>query len=222
MISDKRTLKDILYEHVARIGRATSSPKRLELLELLAQGEKSVEALADQLSIEVKLASAHLKVLREARLVASRKEGKFVHYRLSGSDVAALWVSMREVAQAHLVELQVALDQIASAPDKLASVSRQQLMEQAKRGEIVVIDVRPRAEFEQAHLPYARSMPLNEIEQRIAELPVGVEIVAYCRGPFCLFSEEAVQLLKAKGHKVSKLLDGVAEWQSAGMSLTTE
>lgn len=222
MISDKRTLKDILYEHVARIGRATSSPKRLELLELLAQGEKSVEALADQLSIEVKLASAHLKVLREARLVASRKEGKFVHYRLSGSDVAALWVSMREVAQAHLVELQVALDQIASAPDKLASVSRQQLMEQAKRGEIVVIDVRPRAEFEQAHLPYARSMPLNEIEQRIAELPVGVEIVAYCRGPFCLFSEEAAQLLKAKGHKVSKLLDGVAEWQSAGMSLTTE
>lgn len=207
---------------MARIGRATSSPKRLELLELLAQGEKSVEALADQLSIEVKLASAHLKVLREARLVASRKEGKFVHYRLSGSDVAALWVSMREVAQAHLVELQVALDQIASAPDKLASVSRQQLMEQAKRGEIVVIDVRPRAEFEQAHLPYARSMPLNEIEQRIAELPVGVEIVAYCRGPFCLFSEEAAQLLKAKGHKVSKLLDGVAEWQSAGMSLTTE
>lgn len=222
MISDKRTLKDILYEHVARIGRATSSPKRLELLELLAQGEKPVEALADQLSIEVKLASAHLKVLREARLVASRKEGKFVYYRLSGSDVAALWVSMREVAQAHLVELQVALDQIASAPDKLASVSRKQLMEQAKRGEIVVIDVRPRAEFEQAHLPYARSMPLNEIEQRIAELPVGVEIVAYCRGPFCLFSEEAVQLLKAKGHKVSKLLDGVAEWQSAGMSLTTE
>ena len=222
MISDKRTLKDILYEHVARIGRATSSPKRLELLELLAQGEKPVEALADQLSIEVKLASAHLKVLREARLVDSRKEGKFVHYRLSGSDVAALWVSMREVAQAHLVELQVALDQIASAPDKLASVSRKQLMEQAKRGEIVVIDVRPRAEFEQAHLPYARSMPLNEIEQRIAELPVDVEIVAYCRGPFCLFSEEAAQLLKAKGHKVSKLLDGVAEWQSAGMSLTTE
>ena len=222
MISDKRTFKDILYEQVARIGTATSSPKRLELLELLAQGEKPVEKLADQLSIEVKLASAHLKVLREARLVASRKEGKFVHYRLSGSDVAALWVSMREVAQAHLVELQVALDQIASAPDKLASVSRKQLMEQAKRGEIIVIDVRPCAEFEQAHLPYARSMPLNEIEQRIAELPVGVEIVAYCRGPFCLFSEEAAQLLKAKGHKVSKLLDGVAEWQSAGMSLTTE
>lgn len=219
---DKRTLKDILYEHVARIGKATSSPKRLELLELLAQGEKSVEAMAEELSIEVKLASAHLKVLREARLVASRKEGKFVHYRLSGPDVAALWVSMREVAQEHLVELRVALDQIASAPDKLASVSRKQLMDQARRGEIVVIDVRPRAEFDQAHLPYARSMPLDEIAQRIAELPSDVEIVAYCRGPFCLFSEEAAQLLQAKGHKVSKLLDGVAEWQSSGMSLAAE
>lgn len=219
---DKRTLKDILYEHVARIGKATSSPKRLELLELLAQGERSVEVLANELSIEVKLTSAHLKVLKEARLVSSRKDGKFVHYRLSGSDVAGLWVSMREVAQEHLVELRVALDQIASAPDKLASISRKQLMEQAKRGEIVVIDVRPRAEFEQAHLPYARSMPLNEIAQRIAELPSDVEIVAYCRGPFCLFSEEAAQLLKANGHKVSKLLDGVAEWQSAGMSLATE
>lgn len=222
MTMDKRTLKDILYEHVARIGKATSSPKRLELLELLAQGEESVEALADELSIEVKLASAHLKVLREARLVASRKEGKFVRYRLSGPDVAGLWVSMREVAQEHLIELRVALEQITSAPDKLASVSRKQLIEQAKRGEIVVIDVRPRSEFEQAHLPYARSMPLNEIEQRIVELPAGVEIVAYCRGPFCLFSEEAAQLLKAKGHKVTKLLDGVAEWQSAGMSLASE
>lgn len=219
---DIRAIKNILYEQVARIGKATSSPKRLELLELLAQGEKSVEALAEQLSIEIKLTSAHLKVLREARLVTSRKEGKFVYYRLSGSDVASLWVSMREVAQEHLVELRVALDEITSAPDKLASVSREQLMDQAKRGEIIVIDVRPRPEFDQAHLPYARSMPLNEIAQRIAELPKGVEIVAYCRGPFCLFSEEAVQLLKAKGRKVSKLHDGVAEWQSAGMPLAID
>jgi rhodanese-related sulfurtransferase len=219
---EKRTIKDLLYEQVARIGKATSSPKRLELLELLAQGEKSVEALAFELSIEIKLASAHLKVLREARLVASRKEGKFVHYRLSGSDVAGLWVSMREVAQEHLVELRVALDHIASAPDKLASVSRKQLMEQAKRGEIIVIDVRPRAEFDQAHLPYARSMPLDEIAQRLAELSKGAEIVAYCRGPFCLFAEEAAQLLKTRGRKVSKLLDGVAEWTSAGMPLETK
>jgi len=219
---DKRTIKDILYEQVARIGQATASPKRLELLELLAQGEKSVDVLAEELSITLKLASSHLKVLRTARLVTARKSGKFVFYRLSGTDVADLWVSMREVAQEHLVELRVALDDMAFAPDKLASVSRKQLMEQAKRGEVIVIDVRPREEFEQAHLPYARSMPLSEIARRIAELPKGTEIVAYCRGPFCLFSEEAAQLLKAKGRKVSKLLDGVAEWQSAGMSLVTK
>lgn len=216
---NKRTIKDLLYEQVARIGKATSSPKRLELLELLAQGEKSVEALASELSIEIKLTSAHLKVLKEARLVAPRKAGKFVFYRLSGSDVAGLWVSMREVAQEHLVELRVALDEMAAAPDKLASVSRKQLMDQARRGEVIVIDVRPRAEFDQAHLPFARSMPLDEIAQRIAELPKSTEVVAYCRGPFCLFAEEAVQLLKAKGRKVSKLLDGVAEWESAGMPL---
>lgn len=218
---EKRTVKDLLYEQVARIGKATSSPKRLELLELLAQGEKSVDALAFELSIEIKLASAHLKVLREARLVAARKEGKFVFYSLSGQDVAGLWVSMREVAKEHLVELRVALDEMASAPDKLASVSRKQLMDQAKRGEVIVIDVRPRAEFDQAHLPFARSMPLNEIALRIAELPKSIEIVAYCRGPFCLFAEEAMQLLKTKGRKASKLLDGVAEWKSAGMPLET-
>ena len=218
----KRMLKDLLYEQVARIGKATSSPKRLELLALLAQGEKSVEVLADELSIEIKLASAHLKVLKEARLVATRKEGKFVFYRLTGQDVASLWVSMREVAQEHLVELRVALDEMASAPDKLAGVSRKQLMDQAKRGEAIVIDVRPRAEFDQAHLPFARSMPLDEIAQRIAELPKSAEIVAYCRGPFCLFAEEAAQLLKAKGRKVSKLLDGVAEWRAAGMTLESK
>lgn len=218
----KRMLKDLLYEQVARIGKATSSPKRLELLALLAQGEKSVEVLADELSIEIKLASAHLKVLKEARLVATRKEGKFVFYRLTGQDVASLWVSMREVAQEHLVELRVALDEMASARDKLAGVSRKQLMDQAKRGEAIVIDVRPRAEFDQAHLPFARSMPLDEIAQRIAELPRSAEIVAYCRGPFCLFAEEAAQLLKAKGRKVSKLLDGVAEWRAAGMTLESK
>ena len=216
---NKRTIKDLLYEQVARIGKATSSPKRLELLELLAQGEKSVEILADELSIAIKLASAHLKVLKEARLVVARKEGKYVYYRLAGKDVGDLWVAMREVAQEHLVELRVALDEIASAPDKLASCSRKQLLAQAKRGEIIVIDVRPRAEFDHAHLPFARSMPLGEIAQRIAELPKNTEIVAYCRGPFCLFAEEAVQLLKSKGRKVSKLLDGVAEWTSAGMPL---
>lgn len=218
----KRTVKDLLYEQVARIGKAMSSPKRLELLEVLAQGEKSVEALAGDLSIEIKLTSAHLRVLKESRLVATRKDGKFVFYRLAGPDVANLWVSMRESAEEHLVELRVALDGIANAPDKLESVSRKQLIEQARKGDIVMIDVRPQAEYEAGHLPFARSMPLDEIGKRIAELPKDKEIVAYCRGPFCLFAEEAAKLIASKGRKVSKLLDGVAEWRSAGMPLETK
>ena len=158
----KRELKDLLYEQVARIGKAVSSPKRLEMLEVLGQGEKTVEALSAELDIDMKLASAHLKALREARLVETTRVGKYIHYRLSGPDVANLWVNLREVAEEHLVELRLAVDQMVAQPEKLASVDGASLMERAKRGEVVVIDVRPQAEFEAAHLPFARSMPLSE------------------------------------------------------------
>jgi rhodanese-related sulfurtransferase len=216
---NKRPIKDLLYEQVARIGMAMASPKRLELLELLAQGEKSVDALATELSISVKLTSAHLKALRDARLVMARPEGKSRMYRLSGNDVAGLWVRLREVAEAHLVELRVALDQMVAAPATLASVQREALLERARSGEVVVIDVRPRAEYDTAHLPYARSMPLDEIARRVAELPTDREIVAYCRGPFCMFADEAIQLLHAHGLTARKVLDGVCEWAAAGLPL---
>ena len=214
-------MKDLLYEQVARIGKAVSSPKRLELLELLAQSEKPVEVLASELSVDIKLASAHLKVLKEARLVESKREGKYMVYRLSGSDVAQLWIMLRQVAGAHLAELRLALEQMVTDPSQLASVGRQALLDQARRGDIVVIDVRPRAEYEAAHLPFARSMPLSEIEQRLAELPPGKEIVAYCRGPFCLMSDEAVKLLARRGFRMRKITDGVVEWRAAGMPLET-
>ncbi|HMM71896.1 MAG TPA: metalloregulator ArsR/SmtB family transcription factor [Rhodocyclaceae bacterium] len=213
----QRLLKDLLYEQVARIGKAVSSPKRLELLELLAQGEKTVETLAGELAVDVKLTSAHLKALKEARLVASRRDGKFVIYRLSGPDVARLWVMLREVAEEHLVELRVALGQMVADPSRLAAVGREALLERAQRGEVVVIDVRPQNEYETAHLPFARSMPVAELERRLTELPLDKEIVAYCRGPFCLLSDEAVALLAAKGYRVRKILDGVSEWEAAGL-----
>lgn len=216
---NKRLIKDLLYEQVARIGKAVSSPKRLEMLELLAQGEKSVEHLADELSIDIKLASAHLRTLREARLVTSRKEGKFVIYSLTGDDVAGMWVNLRQVAEEHLVELRVAIDQMVAEPAKLLTVDRDTLLKRAKSGEVLVIDVRPQSEYKHAHLPFARSMPVDEIAHRLAELPRDKEIVAYCRGPFCLFSEEAYQLLSNKGYRVHKLLDGVSEWQAAGLPL---
>ncbi len=216
---EKRELKDLLFEHVARIGKAVSSPKRLELLALLAQGEKTVELLAAESSINVKLASAHLKALRESRLVNFKKDGKFVVYRLSGDDVAGLWVTLRQLAEEHLIELRVALDQMVADPKQLVSMDREALLNRAERGEVIVIDVRPRQEYDRAHLPFARSMPLEEIGQRLAELPRDKDIVAYCRGPFCLFSEEACQLLNASGYRVRKLLDGVSEWRAAGMPL---
>lgn len=215
----KRTLKDLLYEQVARIGRAVSSPKRLEILELLAQGEKSVETLAVELSIDVKLASAHLRSLKAARLVDARRDGKYVVYRLSGTDVANLWVVLREVAEEHLLELRVALQQMVSDPDKLASVGREALLQQARNGEVLVIDVRPREEYDVAHLPFARSMPVAEIERRLSELPRDRQIVAYCRGPFCLLSDEAVSLLAARGFEARKIRDGVSEWKAAGLPL---
>ena len=211
--------KSYLYEHVARIGKAISSPKRLELIELLAQGEKTVETLAEQARIDMRLASAHLRALREARLVETRREGKFIHYRLSGPDVAQLWVNVREVAEEHLVELRVALDQMAASPDSLSSESRESLLTKARSGDIVVIDVRPEAEYVAGHLPFARSLPLAELEKRLADLPAGKEIVAYCRGPFCLMSDEAVKLLRQRGYTASKITDGVSEWRAGGLPI---
>lgn len=213
--------KSYLYEHVARIGKALSSPKRLELLELLAQGEKPVETIAAQADIDMRLASAHLKALREARLVETRRDGKYVHYRLSGPDVAHLWVTLRETAEEHLVELRVALEQMASAPDSLCSESRENLLQKAKQGEVIVIDVRPPPEYEAGHLPFARSMPLGELEKRLADLPADCTIVAYCRGPFCLMSDEAVKLLRARGFAAQKISDGVSEWAASGLPIET-
>lgn len=138
-------------------------------------------------------------------------------YRLSGGDVVNLWVNLREVAQEHLLELRMALNQMATDPDSLVAVSRTTLLEQARSGEVIVIDVRPQVEYEVAHLPFARSMPVTEIEQRLLELPKDKEIVAYCRGPFALLSNEAVALLQSRGYRVRKTLDGVLEWQAAGL-----
>lgn len=216
---NNRVLKDLLYEQVARVGKALSSPKRLEILEMLAQGEKAVETIADEVAIDNKLASAHLKALKEARLVQTRRDGKRIFYSLTGGDVAQLGVTLRQVAEEHLVELQMALQQMVTEPDRMVSVGRKELMAQAKRGEVIVLDVRPQNEFATAHLPHARSLPLAELTLRLAELPRDVEIVAYCRGPFCLMSDEAVQLLQAHGFRARKTLDGVSEWQAAGLPI---
>ncbi len=214
-----RSLKDLLYDQVARVGKALSSPKRLEILEMLAQGEKAVETISADVAIDNKLASAHLKALKEARLVQTRRDGKRIFYSLTGSDVAQLGVTLRQVAEEHLVELSLALQKMTAHPERMISISRKELMAQAKRGDLIVLDVRPQAEFDTAHLPHARSMPLSELTQRLAELPPNIDIVAYCRGPFCLMSDEAVKLLQKHGFTARKTSDGVSEWQAAGLPL---
>lgn len=214
-----RKLKNLLYEQVARIGKAASSPKRLELIEMLSQGEKNVEQLAVATDISVKLASAHLKELKSARLAEARREGKNMYYRLVDVQVAEMWVMLRQLAEQRLLELQVAMKEMVSHPQELAPVGGKELLAQAKRGDVMVIDVRPETEFQTAHLPHARSIPLAELKARLGEIPKGKSVVAYCRGPFCLMAKEAVGLMSKRGIKAARLEDGVAEWRARGLPL---
>lgn len=214
-----RQLKSYLYEQVARIGKALASPKRLELIELLCQGEKTVEMLAVQAEISVKLASAHLKELRLARLVEIRKDGKYVLYRLASTSVADLWVTLRSEAEERLVELQVALANIVAYGDDLEGFDRKSILKKAAAGEVLMLDVRPSDEYATAHLPHARSLPVDELKKRLAELPKDTPVVAYCRGPFCLMAKDAVELLRRKGYRAFHLSDGVAEWRAHGLPI---
>ena len=216
MTEVNRQTKNQLYGQVARIGKAVASPKRLELIEILCQGEKTVEQLAQDAEISIKLTSAHLKELRIAQLLDTRREGKYVFYRLASHAVSDFWVALRALAEDRLVELQLALTQLAAHPDELAAMSHEELLAQAARGDVVVIDVRPQTEYAQAHLPYAISLPLAELRQRVTELPADKPIVAYCRGPFCLWGKEAVELLRDQGFQATRLQSGVSEWRAQG------
>src|SRR3990167_10700711 len=195
-MKNARKIKDLLYEQVARIGKVFSSPKRLELIELLCQGEKTVETLAREASISMKLTSAHLRELRGAHLVETERQGKNIHYRLADKAVADLWVNIHTLAEDRLIELQTELQKIAAQPGDLVPNDRETLMRMARRGEVVVLDVRPAEEYLTTHLPFARSIPIDELRQRLAELPKDRPIVAYCRGPYCLMAIDAVELLR--------------------------
>ena len=211
--------KSFLYEQVARIGMALASPKRLQLIELLCQGEKTVEMLASQAEISVKLASAHLKELRLVRFVDTRKDGKYVVYRLASTGVADLWVNLRCEAEERLVELQMALVNLVAHGEDLEGFDRKAILKKAASGEVLVLDVRPADEYATAHLPHARSLPVDELRKRLAELPKGTPVVAYCRGPFCLMAKDAVALLRKRGYRAFHLTDGVAEWRAHGLPI---
>jgi len=215
----QRALKNLLYEQVTRIAKATANAKRLELIEILCQGEKSVEQLAADAEISVKLTSAHLKELRQARLVETRRDGRNVFYSLVDRHVADFWVMLRSLAEERLLELQAATRDLAARPDELAPMDRARLLEQARRGEVIVIDVRPDSEYSTAHLPHARSIPLSELKARLGEIPSDKPVVAYCRGPFCVMAKEAVEIMSREGIKAMRMEDGIAEWRMLGLPL---
>ncbi len=212
------SLKTPLYEQVARISKALASPKRLELLDLLAQGAKTVEQIAAQAHIDIKLASAHLKALKTAHLVESHRDGKFMVHALSGDDVPGLLVRLRDVAESHLVELSLKLAEIGSQHASASVEGHKTLLKKIRAGEAVLLDVRPTEEYNAGHLPMARSVPLGEITKGLKAISSEIEVVAYCRGPFCRWSDEAIELLRAKGFNATKLSYGVAEWQAAGFA----
>jgi rhodanese-related sulfurtransferase/DNA-binding transcriptional ArsR family regulator len=212
-----REAKDRLYGAFARTAKALASPKRVELLELLAQGEHSVETLAQATGMGVTNTSAHLQVLARSRLVETRKDGTRVFYRLSGDDVAAFVVPLRDLARSRLAEVDQVVRDYFVARDAFEPVGRSELMARAGEGKIVILDVRPATEFACGHIPGALSVPLDELEAALARLPKRAEVVAYCRGPYCVLAPQAVERLRAKGYRARRLAEGFPEWRLAGL-----
>jgi rhodanese-related sulfurtransferase len=216
-----RLVKDGLYEQFARIGKAVAHPKRIELLDLLCQGERSVEVLADAAAMTVVNSSAHLRVLRESRLVATRKEGTRVFYRLADDAVCEFFFSLRDLAGDRYAEVDRIVRDFFEARDELEPVNRDELLSRAGDGGVIVLDVRPREEYEAGHIPGAISIPLADLKGRMASLPRGAEIVAYCRGPYCVLAPQALDLLRREGFTARRLEDGFPEWRRAGLPIAT-
>jgi rhodanese-related sulfurtransferase len=214
---DPGQAKRTLNEQFARIGKVVAHPKRIELLDLLAQSERSVDSLAAATSMTVSNTSAQLQVLRQARLVESRKAGTFVLYRISGDDVVTFVDHLRGLAAARLAEVTEVTRDYFDARDELEPVSRDELTRLARERAVVVVDVRPRSEYTAGHIPRAVSIPLDELEAHVSELPVDADVVAYCRGPDCVLAVEAVALLRQRGRRARRLADGLPEWRSAGL-----
>jgi rhodanese-related sulfurtransferase/predicted transcriptional regulator len=211
-MADRRE-KDALFDAIALMGKAFASPRRLELLDLLAQAPRTVEALARSSDLSTANTSQHLQALHAAGLVKRAREGTKVRYSLAGDDTLALWLALRDASATRLAEVERAAR--AYVGEDVEAIGRQELIERLGRGDVVLVDVRPGEEFEAGHIDGARSIPLDELHERLAELPAEREIVAYCRGPFCAYAHEAVRRLRAAGRTARRLDEGWAEWRLA-------
>ena len=215
-----RELKRALFDEFGRIGKALASGRRIELVDVLANGERTVEALAGEVGLSVANTSQHLQILRQAGLITGRRHGTSVHYRLAGPEVFELWQALRTLTGARSAEVERLAAAYLGGRDELEPVTRQELVRRLEDGDrLVVLDVRPAAEHAAGHLPGAVSIPVGELRRRLAELPGDREIVAYCRGPYCAFAPEAVAVLRQAGFSARRLEDGLPEWQAAGLAV---
>ena len=209
-----RAHKDALYEQLARLGKAVAAPRRIELLDLLAQAPRTVESLADQSAMSVANTSRHLQVLRAAGLVEADKDGLYVTYRLASEEVGVFAVHLRRLAESRLADVEKIKRRFFATTDDLDGVSGKELLARVRRGEAVLLDVRPAEEYGAGHLPGAISIPHDELKRRLTELPKSRAIVAYCRGPYCVFAAEAVRLLRSRGFDATRSEYGVADWRA--------
>ena len=219
MKNPNRAFKDAIYEQFARIGKAVSSPKRLELLDILCQGPRTVEVLAKETSLTIANASQHLQVLRASRLVEADKEKQFAIYRLADQAVCEFFLAMRVLAENRLAEVEQTKRQFLEGREGMEPVDRDALLELVRKGAVTVLDVRPAEEYEAGHLRGSISMPLRELEKHLSDLPRGQKIVAYCRGPYCVLSIQAVEMLRAKGFEASRIEEGLQDFRAMGFPI---
>lgn len=210
-------IKPLLFDQFARVARALANPHRLQLIELLAQGERRVDDLAREAGLSVANASQHLQSLRRGGLVESRREGTAIHYRLADERVFRLWQAVREIGEARLAEVDVLVRGYLADRGELEAIDAATLQERLRDDDLLVLDVRPAVEYAAGHIPGARSIPLAELEARLGEIPGGQTVVAYCRGPYCVFADEAVALLREHGHRALRLAEGLPDWRAAGL-----
>ena len=218
---DHREFKDALYAQFARIGHALASPRRIELLDLLGQGEKTVERLAEQTARPVKSTSAHLRVLRQARLVETRRDGTYVYYRLADDDVSRMLRTLESLGHRRLTDVRHMVWLYLDGRDQLQPVPLKELRRLVREGEVTVVDVRPAEEFQAGHIPGALSVPLPELKRRRREIPKDREVIAYCRGRYCVYSLEAVTLLRKQGYRARRAEEGLPDWKAAGLAVET-
>lgn len=216
-MSGHRQFKDELYTQFARIGHALASPKRIELIDLLGQGEKTVEELAESIATPIKNTSAHLRVLRQARLVETRREGTYVYYRLADDDVFRLLKALETLGHNRLADVQQVVRLYLDGHDAMEPVTFKELRHLMREGDITLVDARPAEEYEAGHIPGALSVPVPELKRRLREIPKRKEVIAYCRGRYCVYSLEAVTLLRKHGYKARRVDEGLPDWRAAGL-----